>query len=166
MRFSISVEGRYQSDKIIAFAPPIGIVIPSSALIAAGTYAPNSVLAQATYNNFTPRVIVNYDVSPDMMIYASWSKGVNPSQFNTTILTSSDAIQTQAAQAGVTVAVEPEKLTNYEIGIKGRALNGAIALFALSLLCPVAQPDQRGQLRGSHYTGADFGERRAEFGFA
>jgi iron complex outermembrane receptor protein len=123
---SISVEGRYQSDKILAYAPPIGIVIPSSALIPAGTYAPNSVLAEATYKNFTPRVIVNYDISPDMMIYASWSKGVNPSQFNSSILTSSDVIQTQAAQAGVKVAVEPEKLTNYEIGIKGKALNGAL----------------------------------------
>lgn len=129
--FSISVEGRYQSDKILAYAPPIGIVIPSSALIPAGTYAPNSVLAEATYKNFTPRVIVNYDISPDMMVYASWSKGVNPSQFNTAILTSSDAIQTLAAQAGVKVAVEPEKLTNYEIGIKGAALNGALR-YALS----------------------------------
>jgi iron complex outermembrane recepter protein len=124
--FSISTEGRYQVDKIIAFAPnQFSLVVPSSVLVPAGTYAPGSILAQGKFKNFTPRIIANYNFSPSAMVYASWSKGVNPSQFNSAILTSSDAIQTAAAQAGVKVVVEPEKLTNYEIGLKGKAAGGA-----------------------------------------
>ena len=124
--FSVSVEGRYQVDKLLGFTGPLGQTVVSSALIPAGTYAPNSVIAQATYKNFTPRVIINYHFNPDTMIYASWSRGVNPSQFNTTLLAQPDSVQQEAARAGVKVAVEPEKLTNYEIGLKGSAANGSL----------------------------------------
>jgi iron complex outermembrane recepter protein len=130
--FSISAEGRYQIDKLIVFARPgVNTVVNSSALIPAGTYAPGSVLAQAKFKTFTPRVIVNYDINPDMMVYASWAKGVNPSQFNANILSLTDAVQQSAVAAGARIAVEPEKITNYELGLKGTAANGAVR-YALS----------------------------------
>ncbi len=125
--FEISVEGRYQIDKIFAFASPSApTVVTSSALVPAGTYAANSLIVSADYKNFTPRVIASYHISPDAMVYASWAKGVNPSQFNTTILAQSDAVQQSAVQNGVAIAVKPEKITNYEIGLKGKALDGKL----------------------------------------
>lgn len=128
--FSISAEGRYQVDKLYVFAgaAPVTITVPD--LIPVGTYAARSLLASKTFKNFTPRLIVNYDINPDVMVYASWAKGVNPAQFNSAILSQSAAVQTAAAGAGVKVAVEPEKITNYEIGLKGRALDGALRFSA------------------------------------
>ncbi len=128
--FSISAEGRYQVDKLYVYAgaAPVTITVPD--LLPVGTYAARSLLANATYKNFTPRLIVNYDVNPDVMVYASWAKGVNPAQFNSAILTQPAVVQTAAAGAGVRVAIEPEKITNYEIGIKGRALDGALRFTA------------------------------------
>jgi len=119
-QLSLSVEGRYQIDKIASYASASGLTVPSSTFIPAGTYAPGTLLAQDTFKNFTPRVIANFQATPDLMVYASWSKGVNPSQFNTGILNQNAAIQQSAADAGLTLAVKPEKLTNYEIGAKGR----------------------------------------------
>lgn len=121
-----SVEGRYQIDKLAAYARPGGQTILSSAYIPAGTYASNALLTNATYKNFTPRVILNWQATPDTMLYASWAKGVNPAQFNTSILAQSAPIQAAALAAGGQLAILPEKITNYEVGMKGRALGGAL----------------------------------------
>ncbi len=117
---SASFEGRYQIDKLQAFARPAGLNVASSAFIPAGFYAGGSEIARATYKNFTPRAIVNWQITPDMMVYASWAKGVNPAQFNTNILSQAASVQQAALDAGGELAIEPEKITNYEIGLKGR----------------------------------------------
>lgn len=125
-RLSLSLEGRYQIDTLAAYTSIRGLTVAAGAdgiYLPAGTYAPNTKLAQDTFKNFTPRVIVNFQVTPDLMVYASWAKGVNPSQFNTGILSENASIQQAARDAGLTLAVRPEKLTNYEIGAKGRIGN-------------------------------------------
>ncbi|MEP1660247.1 MAG: TonB-dependent receptor, partial [Anderseniella sp.] len=86
------------------------------------------------YNNFQPRVIVNYDITPDLMIYASWAKAANVSisSFNTSFLSGSAGEVAAAASIGLQVVTEPEKLTNYEAGLKGSFLDGAVrASFAV-----------------------------------
>lgn len=125
-QLSISAEGRYQTDKLYVFngAAPVTVTVPD--LIPVGTYAPRALLANATYKNFMPRVIVNFQATEDLMVYASWAKGVNPAQFNSNLITQAAATQIAAAAAGVKVAVLPEKITNYELGIKGKALDGAL----------------------------------------
>jgi len=117
---SASFEGRYQIDQLQAFARPSGVNVASSAFIPAGFYTGGTVLASAKYKNFTPRAIVNWQITPDTMVYASWAKGVNPAQFNTNILSQVESVQDAAAAAGGQLAIEPEKITNYEIGLKGR----------------------------------------------
>ncbi|WP_285020831.1 TonB-dependent receptor [Novosphingobium sp. fls2-241-R2A-195] len=117
---SASFEGRYQIDQLQSFARPAGLTVASSVFIPAGTYSGGTVLASAKYKNFTPRAIVNWQITPDMMVYASWAKGVNPAQFNTGILSNSASVQQAAYDAGGQLAIEPEKITNYEIGLKGR----------------------------------------------
>jgi iron complex outermembrane receptor protein len=123
---SASVEGRYQIDTLGAYARSTGQTILSSAYIPAGTYAGNALLAQATYKNFTPRAIINWQIDPRTMVYASWSKGVNPAQFNTSILAQSASVQAAAVAAGGQLSIQPEKITNYELGAKGKALGGIL----------------------------------------
>jgi iron complex outermembrane receptor protein len=121
---SINFDGRYQTDTLYAYARPGGQTIATDAFAPAGFYAEGTTLAKETYRSFTPRVIVNYDVTPDMMVYASYSRGVNPAAFNTVFLSSlSPAAQILAADAGLRIAVKPETLDNFEIGLKGKALD-------------------------------------------
>lgn len=134
---TINAEARYQRDKIFAFVGGRPLTI-SSAIAAqygltAGTYAPESSFYNRTYENFLPRVIVNYDVNPDLMVYASFSQAANVSigSFNTAFL-SGTAREIAAAEAiGLQVVTEPEKLNNYEVGVKGKLLNGRL-LFSAS----------------------------------
>lgn len=128
---SLSLEGRYQIDKISAFAPPAGFTARSDVFVPQGFYEGDSKLLGATYKNFLPRAILQYDFSPSMMAYASFSKGVNPGQFNTAFLSFSTTVQQAAADAGVKVRVDPEKVTNYEIGLKGKLFDNTLR-FALS----------------------------------
>jgi len=124
---SINFDGRYQVDNIIAYARPDGQTLTSSAFAPAGFYPGGSVLVEEKYRNFMPRVIVNYDINPEMMVYASYSKGINPAAFNTVFLSNLSApAQELAAAAGLKIAARPEKLDNYEIGLKGRAFGNVV----------------------------------------
>lgn len=133
----ISLEGRYQQDKIYGYTGGLGATVTAAAAaengIPAGTYAPLSNFFAKKYDNFMPRVIINYDITPDIMAYASWSKAANVSiaSFNARLF-SGTAGEIAASQAlglrGVTV---PEKLTNYEIGLKGKAFDNKL-IFTLA----------------------------------
>ncbi|WP_039335684.1 TonB-dependent receptor [Novosphingobium subterraneum] len=133
----ISLEGRYQRDKVFGFTGGLGATISAAAAaengVPAGTYAPLTQFFSKNYDNFMPRVIVNYKITPEIMAYASWSKAANVSisSFNARLF-SGTAGEIAASQSlglrGITV---PEKLTNYEIGLKGRAFDNKL-IFALS----------------------------------
>ncbi len=105
-KLTLNAEGRYQIDKLSAATVPTPV--------------------EATYKNFLPRIIAQFDFDRNTMVYASWSKGVNPGQFNTSFLTSPPATVALAQAAGINIVVEPEKVTNYEIGIKGKLLEGRL----------------------------------------
>ena len=105
---TLSLEGRYQQDEIAAYD------------------IDGTLLAKETFNNFLPRIIVDYKVNEDLMVYGTISKGVNPSAFNTGLLTVEDYIREQAEEAGVTLTVDPEEVNNYEVGMKGSLLNGSM----------------------------------------
>lgn len=128
----INLEGRWQRDTISAFSGGAGLTIsPTNQFgLPAGTYAPTTEFFKKSFSNFLPRVIVNYDVTPDMMVYASWSKAVNVSlaSFNTGFLNGSTAVVAAAESIGLGVQVNPEKLTNYEVGLKGKFLDGKLFL--------------------------------------
>lgn len=147
---SLSLEGRYQIDKISAYAPPTGFTANSDVFVPRGRYEGNSLLIARTYKNFLPRAILQYDVTPDIMAYASWSKGVNPAQFNTAFLSFSTIVQQAAADNGVRVAVDPEKVTNYEIGLKGKLFNNALRFALAAYYAP-----WRNQINAITFTAAD-----------
>lgn len=131
-QFKLSLEGRYQTDKVKGYTGGAGLTIsPAIAAttgLAAGVYAPLAPLISKKYKNFLPRVIAQWDVSPDLMAYASWSKGVNVSSsaFNTNFLTGSATVLQAAQGLGLGVATNPEKLTNIEVGLKGKFLDNRL----------------------------------------
>jgi iron complex outermembrane receptor protein len=129
---SISAEGRWQRDKVYAFtggrSVTISSVIASQYGLPAGTFAPLTNFYSKSYDNFMPRVIVNYKVTPDIMAYASWSKAANVSlgSFNTSFLSGSTGEVAAAQAINLQVVTQPEKLTNYEIGLKGKLFNNRV----------------------------------------
>jgi iron complex outermembrane recepter protein len=129
-KLKVSAEGRSQSDKIYGYTGGANLTIsPTNQFgLTPGTYAPLSVLIKKDFKNFLPRVIVQYDFDQDMMAYASWSKGVNVglASFNTGFLGFSSTILAAVAGLNLGIVVQPEKLTNYEVGLKGKFLDGKL----------------------------------------
>lgn len=129
-----SLEGRYQSDFVVGRAPSIGANIGAAAAAAfgirAGAYAGLATIVDKKYNNFLPRFIVQYDFLPNLMGYASYSKGVNvgTNTFNTAFLGLVQQGIDAAIGLGLSVVQKPEKITNYEIGLKGKFLDGRLTL--------------------------------------
>lgn len=119
-RLSLNFDARYQIDTITAYQNNTTLTTVN------GTYAPFSVLLSKSYTNFLPRGIINYQITPDMMVYGSVARGVNPGQFNSAFVQYTPAIQASLAAAGLKMAVDPEKVTNYEIGLKGKLAGGSI----------------------------------------
>lgn len=133
----ISLEGRYQRDKVFGYTGGLGATISAAAAaengVPAGTYAPLTQFFSKNYDNFMPRVIVNYKVTPDIMAYASWAKAANVSisSFNARLFSGSAGEIAASQSLGLRGVTVPEKLTNYEIGIKGKAFDNKL-IFALA----------------------------------
>lgn len=133
---SVSLEGRYQIDKLFAYAAPAGFNATSDAILPRGFYPGGSLLLSKTYNNFLPRAIVQLDVAPDIMVYASYSKGVNPGLFNTAFLSFTPEQIAAAAANGIRIVVNPEKVTNYEVGMKGRLFDRKLTFTLAAYYAP------------------------------
>lgn len=104
---NLSFDGRYQIDNIYSRRRVYD--------------KPTDTLLKATYKNFLPRVSVTVEPTRDLTVYASWSKGMNPGAFNSSLATASQAVQDAAfQQTGAQVTVKPEKLQQWELGVKGR----------------------------------------------
>lgn len=126
-KLTASVEGRYQIDKLYAYISPLrDIVVTDSTFVPAGTYKAGSQLAERTYKNFLPRLIAQYDWTDDLMTYASVAKGVNPAGLNSGVITYTGQSATIAKSLGIDLFVEPEKVTTYEVGTKGTAVDGRL----------------------------------------
>lgn len=98
-----SVEGRYQWDKI------------SSA-----STAPGATRSGGTSKAFTPRVILSYAFNPDVNVYASYSEGTRPAQYNANLYAlPQEVIDEVLAQADVPLQVPDERLKMGEVGFKG-----------------------------------------------
>jgi iron complex outermembrane receptor protein len=80
--------------------------------------------ASGSFNSFTPRVILDWSFNDDITVYASYGEGTRPGAFNTSLLGQPQSVLDQMAQAGVGLSVPEEELQNFEIGIKGQALDG------------------------------------------
>ena len=114
-KLTITFEGRYQRDAIAAYNRAIGV--------------PNTPAAKTTSEDFLPRAIIQYKITPNSMIYATYSKGVNPPVFNTALIGRPTAPEFESIY-GVGITVKPEYLENYEIGLKGQFFDRRLQLSA------------------------------------
>lgn len=116
---TLSVEGRYQKDKI-----------HNQALAVAPTGLPPTGLAavplDAEFSSFSPRVTLDWEYAPGSIVYALFSRGNRPGGFNAGYVTLPAAAiaELQARQPDGKLAYEEEELENYELGIKSTWLDG------------------------------------------
>jgi outer membrane receptor protein involved in Fe transport len=105
---SITAEGRYQEERIRTLA--------QTATVAAGNIgAP--VRGEATFKEFLPRITVDYQMTPDNLLYAVYAEGQKPGGFN-----GAAAISVGRATFGA------EDVESYEIGSKNTFLDGKLLL--------------------------------------
>ena len=129
-RWAASFEGRSQKETIYNY----NISSRYTATVAAGPSAlpaldpakvNNAVIGgQLSFNSFLPRVNVQFKITPDAQVYATYSKGNNPGGINT-------AAQIGTAGSGTTEAqrtIQEEELKNYEIGFKTLWLDNRLKL--------------------------------------
>jgi iron complex outermembrane receptor protein len=122
-RLNISLEGRWQSEQSVLLGAIGGTTVTSYAT--PGLYAYKQVITTDVFKNFMPRAIMQYKFAEKNMVYASYSQGVNPGQFNQ-LLNLPTSIVAIAQAGGANLDVLPEKMTNYEIGAKGLLLDNRL----------------------------------------
>jgi iron complex outermembrane receptor protein len=110
---TVSFDARYQLDHQATFTEnPTG---------------PDTFVASGNFHSFMPRVIVQYKIDPDVMVYASWSKGANVGLLNTALTSlPGPTLAAVTKNFGVTEDVAPEETEQYEVGIKGKFWDGRI----------------------------------------
>ena len=112
----IGLEGRYQSDKIK----------DSPRFWATDARGPGTPV-KGSWNVFTPRVSLKYNLTEDTMIYALWARGSRPGAFNSNLSPGGLApglAEAVAAATGAMLEVEQETLDSFDIGIKSRFMDG------------------------------------------
>lgn len=107
-RVTASAELRYQDDKVTNIG---------------GVGAQRRTLSTTT-DAWLPRLIVDYKPTDDLMVYAIYSMGNKPAQFNANIAGLPQDQQDYIWDTyGVGVALKEEKLSNYEFGVKSSWLD-------------------------------------------
>jgi iron complex outermembrane receptor protein len=102
---AITAEGRYSEERIRQ-----SVITRNS-----GGPFPAPVLASTTFKKFAPRVTLDWQASPNNLIYASFAQGQKPGGFN----------GAQAILAGVP-SYEEEDVDAYELGFKNTFLDNKL----------------------------------------
>ncbi len=98
---NLSLEGRYQEDRVD------------------NGFASNGAPMKATFSNFMPRAILQYQPTSETNLYATYAQGNKPGDFNSSVIVLNDAEREQVRnQTGGGNFVPEEELTNYELGWK------------------------------------------------
>lgn len=101
---SLSAEGRIGRERVTA--PPCPTCI----------FSPTTAASVNVSTDFTPRLTVSYDITPDNMVYALYSKGLKTARFSIVYVNGEPT----------TIVADPERLANYEIGTKNVFLDGRL----------------------------------------
>jgi iron complex outermembrane receptor protein len=128
-RWSLSLGGRYTEDERSADvfrAQYLGFGSPAFGFVDAPLLAVNSDYeASRTYDDFSPRVAINYALNDSTNLYGSYSQGWKAGSF--------DPRGANFATPAVEQGFDPEELDSWEVGVKstwwdGRAVTN-VALF-------------------------------------
>ena len=137
-RLSLSLGGRYTSDKRSAFvykstrisglSPEFGGTLPPVTIAVATNFH-----GDRTFKEFTPRASLSFKPDENNMVYASYSKGFKGGGFDPRGSGASAPISNPAAGRTYQdiydfLSFEPEKVDSYEIGYKGALLDRRLTL--------------------------------------
>ncbi|MFK7831287.1 MAG: TonB-dependent receptor [Congregibacter sp.] len=130
---TLSVELRREEETIdiansvTQEAPPLDSSTDELAIATAQPFGGAEIPLSAKFTATLPRVILDYTLSDDTMLYASYSEGNNPGGFNTEVIQLEPTVALPAFQAqnpGVGYNVEQAALDSYEFGAKHTLANG------------------------------------------
>ncbi|WP_033073526.1 TonB-dependent receptor [Sphingopyxis sp. MWB1] len=92
-----------------------------------GTPYPNGILEgrdKQSWDNFSPRISVEYQWTPDVMTYASWARGFRSGGFNENLLSTEPGTgQSYRGRIQPFLAYDPETVDTYEIGLRSDPLD-------------------------------------------
>jgi iron complex outermembrane receptor protein len=108
----LGAEARYQSDEVIA-----------QTYYANGAYVTRDPSSQ-TFKTFSPRVTIDYNVTPDSMLFALYSRGYRRGGYNAILVGQPQSVIDQLAPLGAAVEYDQESLDNFELGLKSTWLGG------------------------------------------
>jgi len=109
-----------------SYASSFGCVDAGPAPCTAGAGSLNALHLESTYSGFRSRANLTYHVTPDAMLYYTWSQGFRPGGFNR------EASVEAGGQYIIPQNFAPDTLTNNEVGFKTEwfdhrlQLNGAL----------------------------------------
>ncbi len=91
--------------------------------------ASSDVTLEKVFNSWSPRLSAQYKFTPDVNAYLSYSAGVRPGGFNSTIYGLPQNLKNEiAALVGTApLAYDEEKLYQVELGLKGNFLNNTVS---------------------------------------
>ena len=121
-RVTLTAEGRYQEDKLLA---DYGIFTGGRVT---ATLPDGIVEDTAKFKSFLPRVSARYKFDDGSNIYASVARGNKPGGFTLPLPTDINAASLTALFAADAQKVKEEKSWNYEIGYKGAFLDNRLVL--------------------------------------
>lgn len=142
-RLNLTFGARYSEDeKEIEWGAPLaqadgasglggaGFTLPSRGQFVDAALNPDASLTKREdeWNNFSPRLVVDYALTDDAMIYASITKGYKSGGFNST--PSPDLGLGLAITPTATASVDPEEVVNYEVGVKSTWLDNRLVVNA------------------------------------
>jgi iron complex outermembrane receptor protein len=73
----------------------------------------NFLDAEKSWDDISPRIVANYKVTPDIMLYGSYSKGYRAGNFNARA----------PSRLGAVTPADPETVSSYEVGFKSDLLD-------------------------------------------
>ena len=105
----LTVGGRYQTEERFLIKSQTGVLAPDGNSTIDVFEFP---LESSDASNFSPKVVVSTYPMEDVMVYASWSKGYKSATYNVVNVYEAPDF------------VEPEEVTQYELGVKSEWMDG------------------------------------------
>ena len=124
---TLSAEGRYQWDEIHNTPGKSAATINAiQGNVGTQVLDPTKDI-KGTFRNFAPRITIQYQATPQIMVFANYAKGFTPGNFNTTLRSLQPAAVALLTAAGAELNVRAQVLKQYEAGIKGSLFGGLVA---------------------------------------
>jgi iron complex outermembrane receptor protein len=125
-QLTLSVELRREEEDITIAGELTEEAMPDDsstdalAISTANPFGGDTVAISDTFTATLPRVILDYKLSDDTMLYASYSEGNNPGGFNQEVIQLEQTVAAPAllAEYGIGRTIRQAKLVSYEFGVK------------------------------------------------